>query len=147
MRKARFRNDKPFFWNRLPEWTIPAKLCTPPPTLEFQSTFDRRFGIPYFFFLPSVTLYIPISEFQTNLVERCSSMMPFSYIIANPVNVFWIAISFFFFFLSVFLRIPRTLCRISCILGTKCVTCSYIDKFAPFHNQMSVIYNIFAKFL
>ena len=23
------------------------------------------------------------------------------------------------------------------LLGTKCVTCSYIDKFAPFHNQMS----------
>ena len=32
------------------------------------------------------------------------------------------------------------LCR---ILGTKRVTCSYIDRFAPFHNQMSVIYNIF----
>ena len=32
------------------------------------------------------------------------------------------------------------LCR---ILATKCVTCSYIDKFAPFHNQMSVIHNIF----
>ena len=27
----------------------------------------------------------------------------------------------------------------------KCVTCSYIDKFAPFHNQMSVIHNIFVK--
>ena len=36
------------------------------------------------------------------------------------------------------------LCR---VLGTKCVTCSYIDKFAPFHNQMSVIHNIFVKFL
>ena len=36
------------------------------------------------------------------------------------------------------------LCR---ILGTKCVTCPYIDKFAPFHNQMSVIHNIFVKFL
>ena len=33
------------------------------------------------------------------------------------------------------------------ILGTKCVTCSYFDKFAPFHNQMSVIHNIFVKFL
>ena len=30
-----------------------------------------------------------------------------------------------------------------CILGTKYFTCSYIDKFAPFHNQMTVIYNIF----
>ena len=34
-----------------------------------------------------------------------------------------------------------------CILGTKCVTCLYIDKFAPFHNQMSVFHNIFVKFL
>ena len=33
------------------------------------------------------------------------------------------------------------------ILGTKCVTCSYIDKFPPFHNQMSVIHNIFVKLL
>ena len=33
------------------------------------------------------------------------------------------------------------------ILGTKCVTCSYIDKFALFHNQMSVIHNIVVKFL
>ena len=38
----------------------------------------------------------------------------------------------------------RALCR---ILGTKCVTCLYIDKFAPFHNQMSVFHNIFVKFL
>ena len=39
---------------------------------------------------------------------------------------------------------PLALCR---ILGTKCITCSYIDTFAPFHNQMSVIRNIFVKFL
>ena len=36
------------------------------------------------------------------------------------------------------------LCR---ILGTKYVTCLYIDKFAPFHNKMSVFHNIFVKFL
>ena len=39
----------------------------------------------------------------------------------------------------------RTL-ALCCILGTKCVTCSYIDKFALFHNQMNVNYNIFFKF-
>ena len=33
------------------------------------------------------------------------------------------------------------------ILGTKCVTCLYIDNFAPFHNQMSVFHNIFVTFL
>ena len=31
--------------------------------------------------------------------------------------------------------------------GTKCVTCLYIDKFAPFHNQMSVFHKILVKFL
>ena len=36
------------------------------------------------------------------------------------------------------------LCR---LLEANCVTCSYIDKFAPFHNQMSVIHNISVKFL
>ena len=38
----------------------------------------------------------------------------------------------------------KALCR---ILGAKCVTCSHINKFAPFHNKMSVIHNIFVKFL
>ena len=33
------------------------------------------------------------------------------------------------------------------VLGANCVTCSYIDKFALFHNQMSVIHYIFVKFL
>ena len=36
------------------------------------------------------------------------------------------------------------LCR---VLEANCVTCSYIDKFAPFHNRMSVNHNIVAKFL
>ena len=42
------------------------------------------------------------------------------------------------------LRMKLALCR---ILGTKCITCSCIDKVAPFHNQMSIIHNIFVKFL
>ena len=33
------------------------------------------------------------------------------------------------------------------VLGANCVTCSYIDKFAPFQNRISVIHNIFVKFL
>ena len=36
------------------------------------------------------------------------------------------------------------LCR---ILEANCVTCSYIDKFAPFHDRISVIHNIFVKLL
>ena len=32
-------------------------------------------------------------------------------------------------------------------LGAKCVTCSYHDKFTPFHNQMNVIYKIYVKYL
>ena len=33
------------------------------------------------------------------------------------------------------------------VLGANSVACSYIDKFAPFHNQMGAIHNIFVKFL
>ena len=33
------------------------------------------------------------------------------------------------------------------VLAANCVTCSYIDNNAPFHNRMSVIHNIFVKFL
>ena len=32
-------------------------------------------------------------------------------------------------------------------LGANCITCSYIDRFVPIHNQMSVIHNIFFKYL
>ena len=38
----------------------------------------------------------------------------------------------------------KVLCR---VLEANCVTCSHIDKFAPFHNRRSVIHNIFVKFL
>ena len=38
----------------------------------------------------------------------------------------------------------QVLCR---LLEAKCVTWSYIDKFTAFHNRMSVIHNIFVKFL
>ena len=33
------------------------------------------------------------------------------------------------------------------VLGANWITCSFIDKSAPFHNQISVIHNIFVKFL
>ena len=33
------------------------------------------------------------------------------------------------------------------ILGANCVTCSYHDKFAPFHNQINVILKLFVKYL
>ena len=36
------------------------------------------------------------------------------------------------------------LCR---VLEAKCVTCLYIEKFAPLHNRISVIHNTFVKFL
>ena len=39
---------------------------------------------------------------------------------------------------------PVALCR---VLGANCIICLYIDKFAPFHNRMSVIHNIFVIFL
>ena len=32
-------------------------------------------------------------------------------------------------------------------IGSKCVTFSYVYWFAPFHNWMSVIHNVFVKFL
>ena len=33
------------------------------------------------------------------------------------------------------------------VLGANCVTCTYIDKFALFHNRMSVIHSTFVKYL
>ena len=48
---------------------------------------------------------------------------------------------------SFFGHFPDTVQALCRILGTNCVTCSYIDKFASFHNQMSVFHNIFVKFL
>ena len=35
---------------------------------------------------------------------------------------------------------------LSRVLGSNCVTCSYVDKFEAFHNRMSVIHNILSNF-